>query len=58
MKIVAVLGSPRPKGNSALMAEAFLAAAQERGAGTEVYLLNQMNIKGCQGCGLAERLAG
>jgi multimeric flavodoxin WrbA len=51
MKIVDVLGSPRPKGNSALMAEAFLTAARERGADTEVYLLNQMNIKGCQGCG-------
>jgi multimeric flavodoxin WrbA len=51
MKIVAVLGSPRPKGNSALMAEAFLETARERGADTEVYLLNQMRIKGCQGCG-------
>jgi multimeric flavodoxin WrbA len=51
MKIVAVLGSPRPKGNSALMAEAFLQTARERGADTEVYPLNQMNIKGCQGCG-------
>lgn len=51
MKIVAVLGSPRPKGNSALMAQAFLETARERGADTEVYLLNQMNIKGCQGCG-------
>jgi multimeric flavodoxin WrbA len=51
MKIVAVLGSPRPKGNSALMAQAFLEAARERGAETEVYILNQMDIKGCQGCG-------
>ena len=51
MKIVAVLGSPRPQGNSALMARAFLEIARERGADTEVYLLNQMNIKGCQGCG-------
>ncbi len=51
MKIVAVLGSPRPKGNSALMARAFLEAARERGAETEMYILNQMNIKGCQGCG-------
>jgi multimeric flavodoxin WrbA len=51
MKIVAVLGSPRPKGNTALMTEAFLEVARERGADTEVYLLNQMKIKGCQGCG-------
>lgn len=51
MKIVAVLGSPRPKGNSALMAHTFLDTAREQGADIEVYLLNQMNIKGCQGCG-------
>ena len=51
MKIVAVLGSPRPNGNSALMAQAFLETAREQGADTEVYLLNQMDIKGCQGCG-------
>lgn len=50
MKIVAILGSPRPKGNSALLAEAFLTAARERGAHTDVYMLNQMNFKGCQGC--------
>ncbi len=51
MKIVAVLGSPRPKGNSALMAEAFLTAARQQGVDAEVFLLNQMNIHGCQGCG-------
>jgi multimeric flavodoxin WrbA len=51
MKIVAVLGSPRPRGNSALLAEAFLDIARERGAAVEVYLLNQMHFKGCQGCG-------
>jgi len=51
MKIVAVLGSPRPNGNSALMAQAFLDVARERGAASEVYLLNKMDIHGCQGCG-------
>jgi len=51
MKIVAVLGSPRPQGNSALMAQAFLESAREQGADTEVHLLNQMKIRGCQGCG-------
>lgn len=51
MKIVAVLGSPRPESNSALMAQAFLDTAREQGADTEVYRLNHMNITGCQGCG-------
>ncbi len=51
MKVVAVLGSPRPKGNSAIVAETLLEAFQARGAEAEVYQLNQMDIKGCQGCG-------
>jgi len=50
MKIVAVLGSPRPQGNSTRLAQAFLDAAQELGAVTEVYRLNQMEFQGCQGC--------
>jgi multimeric flavodoxin WrbA len=51
MKIVAVLGSPRPQGNSSTLARAFLKAAGERGAEITEYLLNQMDFKGCQGCG-------
>jgi multimeric flavodoxin WrbA len=50
MKIVAVLGSPRPQGNSSTLARAFLQAAGELGAETTEYLLNQMDFKGCQGC--------
>jgi len=50
MKIVAVLGSPRPQGNSSTLARAFLQAAGELGAETQEYLLNQMDFKGCQGC--------
>ena len=51
MKIVAVLGSPRPQGNSSTLARAFLKAAGERGAEITEYFLNQMDFKGCQGCG-------
>jgi multimeric flavodoxin WrbA len=50
MKIVAVLGSPRPQGNSTTLARAFLEAARERGAETQEFPLNQMNFKGCQAC--------
>jgi multimeric flavodoxin WrbA len=50
MKIVAVLGSPRPQGNSNTLARAFLEAARERGAETQEFLLNQMDFKGCQAC--------
>lgn len=51
MKIVAVLGSPRPQGNSSTLARAFLKVAGERGAVVTEYLLNQMDYQGCQGCG-------
>jgi multimeric flavodoxin WrbA len=51
MKIVAVLGSPRPQGNSSTLARAFLQAAAKRGAEVTEYPLNQMNFQGCQGCG-------
>ena len=51
MKIVAVLGSPRPQGNSSTLARAFLKAAGERGAEITEYLLNEMDYQGCQGCG-------
>jgi multimeric flavodoxin WrbA len=50
MKIVAVLGSPRPQGSSARLAQAFLDAAQELGAAIQVHRLNQMEFQGCQGC--------
>jgi multimeric flavodoxin WrbA len=51
MKIVAVLGSPRPHGNSASLAQEFLDQARRLGAQIQVYPLNQMDFKGCQGCG-------
>ncbi len=50
MKIVAVLGSPQPRGNSAGLARAFLAAAREQGAEVQEVPLNKLNFHGCQGC--------
>jgi multimeric flavodoxin WrbA len=51
MKIVAVLGSPRPQGNSSTLAQKFLDTARELGAEVQVYPLNRMSFQGCQGCG-------
>jgi multimeric flavodoxin WrbA len=51
MKIVAVLGSPRVQGNSTTLAQVFLKAAREQGAETQEFVLNQLDFKGCQGCG-------
>ncbi len=50
MKIVAVLGSPRPQGTSTSLARKFLAAAKEQGAEVQEFPLNKMAYQGCQGC--------
>lgn len=50
MKIVAVLGSPRPKSNSTSLARVVLQKAQELGAETEEFVLNKLQFKGCQAC--------
>jgi multimeric flavodoxin WrbA len=50
MKIVTLLGSPRPKGNSAALARQFNAEAEKRGFKTTTHALNALNYRGCQGC--------
>jgi multimeric flavodoxin WrbA len=50
MKIVAVLGSPRPESNSAGLAQRLLDAAEGLGAEVQTYFVNHMDFKGCQGC--------
>jgi len=50
LKIAAVLGSPRPQGNSSTLAYKLLDTARELGAEVRVYPLNLMNFQGCQGC--------
>ncbi len=51
MKIVSLLGSPRKKGNSALMAD-YISSRLESEAKGEVttYHLNSLEYKGCQAC--------
>ena len=50
MKIACLLGSPRPKGNSAAIAECFLETAQKLGAETRTFALNRLTYRGCQAC--------
>lgn len=50
MKIVAILGSPRSKGNSTSIARRFTDAAVRRGAVVETFELNRLSYRGCQGC--------
>jgi multimeric flavodoxin WrbA len=51
MKILGIVGSPRKGGNTEILVEEALAATREAGAQTEVILLAEKNIAGCDGCG-------
>jgi multimeric flavodoxin WrbA len=50
MKIIALFGSPRATGNSAILAQTFLDACQSLGAAVESHFLNKMQYQGCQAC--------
>jgi multimeric flavodoxin WrbA len=50
VKILALCGSPRKKGNSTLLANHIIAGAESEGATIESIYLNGLNIKPCQGC--------
>ncbi len=50
MKVIAFNGSPRKKGNTQSLLETVLKGAQSKGAETRLINLNELNIKGCQGC--------
>ena len=51
MKCVGILGSPRPKSNSAAVAEKFLDQAATMGAEVTIHRLSDMNYSGCIACG-------
>lgn len=50
MRVVAVLGSPRPSGNSRLLSQLLCQELGRRSAIVKSYPLNEMRFKGCQGC--------
>ena len=50
MKVVAVLGSPREKGNSTRLAREVLRGAVDAGHEVVIYEVNKMTVKGSQGC--------
>lgn len=50
MKVTCLLGSPREKGNSAVLAEIFCRTAASLGASVRTFVLNTLNFRGCQGC--------
>lgn len=50
MKVIAFNGSPRKNANTQSLVEAVLKGAENKGAETRLINLNELNIKGCQGC--------
>jgi multimeric flavodoxin WrbA len=50
MRVLAFNGSPRPEGNSSTIVSAILDGAKEAGAETTNVMLDQLELKGCQGC--------
>ncbi len=49
-KIIILNGSPRAKGNTSSLVEAFSKGATEAGHEVTTFFLDQMSIKGCKGC--------
>jgi multimeric flavodoxin WrbA len=54
-KVVAFLGSPRPRGNTDTLAECVLEGAREVGCEAQSFALRAMNIHPCTGCGYCWR---
>jgi multimeric flavodoxin WrbA len=50
MKIVSILGSPRPQGNSNTIVRRFQETAVSLGAEIRTFELNRLTYRGCQGC--------
>jgi multimeric flavodoxin WrbA len=48
--VVVLLGSPRKKGNSTVLAKKIIEGVESVGAKVETVYLNGLNIKPCQGC--------
>ncbi len=58
MKVIGFNGSPRKRGNTATLVETVLKGAATRGAETRLVNLNELNMKGCQGCGACKKKTG
>lgn len=50
MKVLAFVGSPRKNGNSAVLVNEVLKAAESKGAETKTVFINDLDFKGCQAC--------
>jgi multimeric flavodoxin WrbA len=55
MKVLGIVASPRQGGNTEIMVEEVLAVARAGGANTEIFLVHDREIKGCDACGACFR---
>lgn len=55
MKLVAVLGSNRPHSVSTQIAERVMDGAKDAGCEVVIYNANEMDLRGCKGCGVCRR---
>ena len=55
MKVLGIVGSPRKNGNTQIMVEEVLAATQQAGAETDIFLIAGKTINGCDACGSCAR---
>ena len=58
MKVIGFNGSPRKGANTATLVETVLKGAADKGAETRMVNLNDLNMKGCQGCGACKKEPG
>jgi len=58
VKVIGFNGSPRRKANTATLVAAVLKGAAARGVETRMVNLNELNMKGCQGCGACKKHPG
>jgi multimeric flavodoxin WrbA len=56
MKIVGILGSPRPKSNTGVLLDAVLSGAREAGAEAERLAMAGLKMEFCTGCSQCHRL--
>lgn len=50
MKVLGIMGSPRKNGNTNALLNQALEGAKSLGAKTSIIYVNELNIRGCQGC--------
>ncbi|MCF6097156.1 flavodoxin family protein [Thermovorax subterraneus] len=58
MKVIGIIGSPREGGNTEILVERVLKGASDKGAEVKTFKLNELNIRGCQGCNYCKQNDG